>query len=150
MKTQSKAITITPSYQQAFVIGVLGGWALLTLLIAHQLASGYTSTGTWMFQVSTWLFPALIFAASLGFARTKYKLWLQRLFLGAILATIAMSVYSVAQWLDNYWYVTVYSRSHPIGPSASYWQTFGNPWILMLASLAVYIGVLLWIKKRKA
>jgi len=148
MKKQDKSITVSPSYQWLFVVAVLGGWAAETLAVVHQLATDYTSHGTWLFQGSTWLFPALIFVASLGFAIKRYGTWLRRMFFGTMLTTMVMAVYGALEWVDTYWYLA-YSRNHPLGENASYWQTFGNQWGLMIAVLTAYVVCLLWAGKGK-
>jgi len=150
MKKQSNTIAITPSYQWVFVGGVLGGWALSAMLLAHQMASNYTSAGSWLYMCTIWLFPIVIFLASLGFAYQKYALQLQRFFFSTMLTAVVMSIYGVIQWLDNDWYTTVYTRHHPLAANASYWQSFGNTWVVMLLTLVAYVGCLLWIRgKRK-
>ncbi|HEY4160848.1 MAG TPA: hypothetical protein VGM08_02180 [Candidatus Saccharimonadales bacterium] len=146
MKKQDKSVAVSPAYQWLFVIAVLGGWAVETLAVAHQLASHYTSHGTWLFQASTWLFPALIFIASLGFAARRYRTWLRRVFFGTLLIAVVMSVYGALEWVDIYWY-NAYSQNHPLGDNASYWQIFGYQWGLMIAVLAAYIVCLLWADK---
>ncbi len=148
MKKQDRNIVITPRCQWLFVGAVLGGWLGETLAVLHQLATNYVSRGTWLFQASTWVFPALVFVVSLGFAIRRYGSWLRRVFFSTLLITAVMSVYGALEWVDIYWY-NAYTRNHPLTDSASYWQTFGNQWSLMIAVLAFYAALLLWADRRR-
>lgn len=148
MTKQVNTMVVTRPYQWLFVVGVIGGWVIETAAIAHQLAINYTSHGTWLFQASTWAFPALIFLASMAFAIRRYRVGLQQVFFGTLLTTVAMSVYGALEWIDTYWYLS-YGKTHPLGEDASYWQTFGNQWGLMLVVFAGYVGALLLISRRR-
>lgn len=144
----SKVLLVSGHWQLAFIAATVLGWLTQAAATAFMFSTnGYVGLGTWVFQITWWVLPFAYLFIALGLLR-EYRLWLHRLFVASLAATIGMAAYMIATtWFNDlryhYW--------PPAAPSPldkSWWTAFGTDWMFMLAGLAVYTALLCIVVRR--
>ena len=136
--SRSHVINLSANWQALFIVATVLGWLSLVVSMVYTFGtSGYISTGTWLFQITTWLLPLVFFAAAyiqLG----QYSARMHRIFVACLASSIGMALYGVvATWEYRLW--SAYTFTHPIAADdTSLWSAFGNEWLLMGASVVVF------------
>lgn len=146
-------VTLNPQWQLTFIIALILAQALsvATMIWSFVRVSHYVSSGTWTFQVVTWLYPLLYVLAGYLFARRRVRGTVPRLFWAMFIGTTGMIIYSALQMLLNFMF-SWFNWWPVIGPDdKSIWSAFGITWLQMAALFAVY-AVALWavaVRKRR-
>lgn len=144
----SQVLAVSGHWQLAFVAATVLGWLFQAAATAFMFATnGFVGLGTWVFQITWWVLPFAYLFIALGLLR-EYRLWLHRLFVASVSATIGMTAYMIAStWFSDlrfrYW--------PPVAPSptdTSWWTAFGQDWLMMLGGLAVYTCLLCLVVRR--
>jgi hypothetical protein len=147
-RSKNKDISLSTFYQKLFIVTVIASWLIEALVILHDFVHSYANAATWTFQVSTWLYAILFFVLGLAYALPRYTDWLRRTFVGTLLAVIGMGAYNAVNSAESFWYTNYYTKHHPVTGS-SYWSSFGNAWTVMIIGLALYLGLLWWIRGKE-
>lgn len=149
MKKADVSVSVSPALQKLFLIVVAGGWLMQGAFLFHDFGHEHLGLGNLAFQMTLWGQPIVFFLVSLAFVWKAYGDWLRKLFLALLWAVIGVSLYTVISVLSENWYAD-YRTRHPLIGGSSYWQNFGYSWVVMLVSLAVYVAVLIALKKRRS
>jgi len=144
-----KTVTITRPWQLTFIGGVVAAQALFvgTMLWSFTRHGTYISAGTWVWQVTTWVYPLLYVAAGYAFVMSRVRGLVPRLFWSVFLATIGYFVYAALGMPLNYIRSNVFNYTYSNDPSL--WSAFGWDWSVMAALFALFCLSLLVIRLRK-
>ena len=147
----SQVLAVSGHWQLAFITATILGWLSQAAATAFMFATnGFVGLGTWVFQITWWALPFAYFLVAFGLLR-EYRLWVHRLFVASISATIGMTAYTIATtWFNDLRY-HYWPPAAPSPNDRSWWTAFGQDWLLMLGGLAVYtvlVGILVRRAKR--
>jgi hypothetical protein len=148
-KSDTHILALSANWQALFITATILGWlSMVTSIFWVFIRSPYIGTGTWIFQITTWLHPvAFLIVAFMLLGH--YQPVVKRVFMACFATVIGMALYgAVSTWEEQVW--SNYLSQHPVLASdTSLWSSFGNEWTMMLAGLAVYTGVL-YLATRKS
>lgn len=147
-KQSSSVLALSANWQAAFIAVSVLGWASYVANIVYTFVqTGYVSSGTWVFQVTTWLLLPLFVV--IGFALLRqYRQVGARFFMAVLAGVIGQGAYQiVSAWENRFWYN--YVATQPAGPTdTSWWTAFGNEWVVMVVCLALYSAVLYAVMRK--
>ena len=136
--SRSHVINLSANWQALFITATVLGWLSMIVSTVFTFGTdGYINTGTWLFQITTWLLPLVFFAVAyvqLG----RYQAAMQRIFVACLASTIGMALYGVlATWEYKIW--IAYTFTHPVSANdTSVWSAFGNDWLMMASGVVVF------------
>lgn len=149
VKKTPTVVTITAPWQVAFMVAVVLSqlaW-MVVLLWSYTQHGAYVSFGTWLWQVSVWLYPLLYVGAGYWYVRRRVQGKMPRLFWAVFLATIAYGFYMAEGALSNWLRFNIIHFLPPHGNGV--WAAFGWDWLQMGVLFALFCLVLGVLANRK-
>jgi|GEM_PF-2234675 len=144
---KNATLNLTTHWQWAFVGVMVISYAVqVGSILRSFVQAGFIGFGTWLFQVTSWVYPVVLALVGLVFAWHRTKSWAYRIFWAVFLAVIASVITNAITMVveqvrsANNWFYT--------GSSNNLWLAFGWEWSIMLVCLAAYIAFLYKIYRK--
>jgi hypothetical protein len=152
MATRSSKAKISPvflvsrNWQLAFVAMTILSWIVGIATMFIWASTGYTSVGTWTYQITQSVVPLLWFLGALWFVWSRYKARLHKVFAASFVTVVGYGIFAMASSLEN----TLHYRFYPpviknINDN-SLLTAFGHDWLVMSIGLAIFVGLIIWKK----
>lgn len=149
-RTNHTDLRIPTGLQQLFVAVIALSWVFNTALLIYQFTGvrGLFSGGTWVFQATVLFYPLLCMAIAIFFvARLRtYKTWLARCFVAGVIGITGLAAYEVFGVIWRIYRTNINWQMSQ--GNDNLWVAFGDEWIVMTVTLALYIAVLGLADKR--
>ncbi len=134
------SVTIPRHWQLVFIATIIASQLISIIQIAWSMIriSHYVSSGTLIFQITSWLYPALYLLAAYLFLERRVRPGVPRLFWAVLIATVGVLVYQAANAIQN----IALAEAHYVAHGGGLWNTFGVSWTLMVVVFVLFCVVL--------
>ena len=143
--TKSSVFLVSRNWQFAFVAMVVLAWLAGVATTFIWASTGYTSAGTWTYQLTQAGLPLLWFLGALWLTWSRYLSRLHKLFAASFVAVVGFGVFQMLSSLEN----TLRFRFYPPHYTAndhSLLTAFGHEWLMMGIGLTMFLAFVAWKK----
>lgn len=147
VKTKASPVfLVSRNWQLAFVGMAVFSWVIVAATMFIWASSGYTSVGTWTYQITQSGLPLLWFFGALWFVWSRYKSRLHRLFAATLMTVVGYGIFGTVSSLEATLRYRFYPPVIKNVNDNSFLTAFGHDWLIMGIGLAVFFALIVWKK----